>query len=227
MSNGDTTAPARPGRAPISVKWHHSTFEVALVSVQALTAAVTMVLAIVGALYVQDEQEDRRQARMTRAWNLLYETRGEIFHNVGQVEALQSLYESGANLREINMSSRYLQGVALPGAGLHRAIFKNSKLMEADLRRADLRQTTFVRANLTAAALDGADLRGAALASAELAAVRFGRADLEGASLANADLSGADLRRVRNLTAAQVAEACTDPDDPPILPQGFAPPPDC
>jgi hypothetical protein len=227
MSDGDTPAPERPARGPISVKWHHSTFEVALVSVQALTAAVTMVVALVGAIYVQQEHDDRRQARMTRAWNLIHSTQDEVFYNVGQVEALQSLFETGANLHEINMSSRFLQGIRLPGVDLYRANFRRGKLMQANLRGARLEHVEFVRANLMEASLDEADLRGANLAAADLSRARFRDADLEGANLADANLTGADLTGARGLVPEQIAKGCADPAEPPILPPGFTPPPAC
>ncbi len=217
----------RPARPPIAIKQQHSTFEVALVSVQALTAAVTMVIALVGAVYVQDEYHDRRQARMTRAWTLLYNTREELFHNVGQVEALQSLHESGANLREIDMSTRYLQGIVLNGASLYRATFQSSKMMEADLQGADLRQSSLSRTNLTRADLSGADLTDALLTGTNLTGARLARARLGGALLSGATLSGADLTGVRGLTADQIGETCADPADPPALPNGLPLPPAC
>lgn len=225
MSDSDRAAPRT--RDPISVKWHHSTFEVALVSVQGLTAAVTMIVALVGAIYVQQEHEDRAQARMTRAWTLIHSTQGELFYNVGQVEALQSLYETGANLHEINMSSRFLQGVQLPGVDLQRANFRHSKLMQANLRGALLERVDFVKANLTEADLEEADLRGAALSAADLARARFRNADFEGAIMGSNNLTGADFTGARGLVPEQFARSCADPAEPPILPAGLPPPPAC
>lgn len=196
-------------------------------SVQALTAAVTMIVALVGAVYVQQEHEDRRQARMTRAWNLIHSTQGEFFCNVGQVEALQSLYETGANLREINMSSRFLQGIRLPGVDRYRANFRHNKLMQANLRGARLRQVSFVSANLTGADLAEADLREASLASSDVSHARFRNADFEGAILSGANLTGADLTGARGLVAEQIAKSCADPAEPPILPAGLPSPPAC
>lgn len=228
MSDSDTTPPAPTRtRGPIPIKWHHSTFEVALVSVQALTTAVTMVVALVGAVYVQQEHEDRRQARMTRAWNLIHMTQGELFYNVGQVEALQSLFETDANLREINMSSRFLQGIQLPGVDLYRANFRHSKLMQANLRGARLGHVDFVRANLTGANLEGADLRGAALSASDLTRARFRDADFEGATISSTNLTGADFTGARGLVPEQIAKSCADPAEPAILPAGLPQPPAC
>lgn len=228
MGDDNTAAPTQPrARGPISIKWHHSTFEIALVSVQALTAAVTMIVALVGAVYVQQEHEDRRQARMTRAWNLIHMAEGELFYNVGQVEALQSLFETGANLREINMSSHFLQGIQLPGVDLYRANFRHSKLMQANLHGARLEQVDFVKANLTEADLEETDLRGASLASANLSRARFQGADFEGAILTNTNLTGTDFTGARGLVPEQFARSCADPAEPPVLPDGLPPPPAC
>jgi hypothetical protein len=231
----DTTAPVPSGedrrrptrRDPISVKWHHSVFEISLVSVQAVTAAITMMVAIVGALYVHGEHEDRRQARMTRAWTLLNETQEDGLHNFGQVEALQSLHGDGANLREIDMSARYLQGVILQGANLYASDFSGSKLMAADLRRTDLRHARFESAKLKGARFDGADLERADLGGADLAGAILRRAHLTGVNFNGLNLSGADLRGARGLTQTMLAKACVSPGQPALLPVEFQSPPYC
>ena len=214
-------------REPISVKWHHSMFEISLVSVQALTAAVTMVVAIVGALYVHDEHSDRQQARMTRAWSLLHETQDMRRHNVGQIEALQSLHGDGANLRELSLSERYLQGVRLPGADLQASDFTASRLMEADFEGAGLRQAVLERAWLQRADLSGADLTQANLSGTDLREANLRGADLSEANIYRADITGADLRQVLGLTQDMLAGTCAEADQPPKLPSGFAPPPPC
>ena len=220
--------PARPRRRdPIAIKWHHSMFEISLVSVQALTAAVTMVVALVGAVYVHGEHEDRRQARMTRAWTLLNDTSDARGHNVGQIEALQSLHADGANLREIDMAERYLQGVVLTGANLYAASFKRTRMTNANLRRTDLRWADFERAKLKDALLDGANLEGADLGGVDLAGASLRRANLTGVNFNGVHLSGTDLSGAKGLTQDMLARGCADPERPPILAPEFEPPPAC
>lgn len=214
-------------REPINIKWHHSMFEISLVSVQALTAAVTMVVAIVGALYVHDEHSDRQQARMTRAWSLLHETQDMRRHNVGQIEALQSLHGDGANLREMSLSERYLQGVQLPGANLYASDFTGSRLMDADFQDANLGQAILERAWLRRVNLSGADLTQANLSGTDLHEANLRGADLSEANIYRADITGADLRQIRGLTQDMLAGTCAKADQPPKLPNGFTPPPAC
>ena len=230
--SGSAQPGAAPGegpkrRSPIPIRWHHTGFDLTVASVQAAVAAVTMAIALLGAFFVHDEYQDRRQARMTRAWELLNDTREIRFFNVGQIEALQSLHLSGANLRRVNLESRYLEEIELRGGDFYGAHFSAANMAGADLREAVLQATRLDLANLTEARLDGADLSKAILSRARLIGASLRRVDLTEAVLAGTDLSGADLRRVRGLTAEQLAEACAKPEQPPELPDGLSPPPAC
>ncbi len=214
-------------RPPIPIRWHHTGFDLTVASVQASVAAVTMAIALLGAFFIHDEYQDRRQARMTRAWELLNDTREIRFFNVGQIEALQSLHLSGANLRRVNLESRYLEGIELRGADFYGAHFSAANLAGADLRDAVLQATRMDIVNLSAARLDGADMSQAILSRARLMDASLRGVDLTDAVLAGTNLSGANLRRARGLTSEQLAEACATPGRPPELPDGLPPPPAC
>ncbi len=214
-------------RSPIPIRWHHTGFDLTVASVQASVAAVTMAIALLGAFFIHDEYQDRRQARMTRAWELLNDTREIRFFNVGQIEALQSLHLSGANLRRVNLESRYLEGIELRGADFYGAHFSAANLAGADLRDAVLQATRLDIVNLTEARLDGADMSQAILSRARLIDASLRGVDLTEAVLAGTDLSGANLRRARGLTSEQLAEACATPERPPELPDGLPSPPVC
>lgn len=229
-------------RTPIPIQWHHSRFDLTVVSVQAMVATVTMSIALIGAFFIYDEYQDRRQARMTRAWGLLNDTREVRFFNVGQIEALQSLHLSGANLRYMKMESRFLEGIDLRGADVFGSHFSAANLSGADLRDTNLRLTRLDVSNLTSARLDHAVLVEAVVSRARMMEASLRNADLSGAILAGVDLTGADLHRaklvgtdlteadltgVSGLKDAQLAEACADADRPPTLPEGFTPPPLC
>jgi hypothetical protein len=101
---------------------------------------------------------------------------------------------------------------------------KLSKLaMTLSLRGRDLQSghfagTDFRKADLSRANLANADLRDARLDEARLREADLSRADLYGVSLRGADLSGATLEGARNLTQAQLEQACgADAKLPPDL----------
>ena len=48
QDDGSNAQPGRRGRPPIPIQWHHSKFDLTVVSVQAMVAGVTMALALVG-----------------------------------------------------------------------------------------------------------------------------------------------------------------------------------
>ena len=232
-SKDDSPTPQRPPgegtrqRSPIPIRWHHTGFDLTVASVQAAVAAVTMTIALLGAFFIHDEYQDRRQARMTRAWELLNDTREIRFFNAGQIEALQSLHLADANLRRVNLEGRYLEGIELRGGDFFGAHFSAANMVEADLRDAILKAARLDIANLTEARLDGADLSQAILSRARLIGASLRGVDLTAAVLAGTDLSGADLRRARGLTSEQLAEACATPERPPELPDGLPLPPAC
>jgi hypothetical protein len=87
-----------------------------------------------------------------------------------------------------------------------------------DLRFGDFRGADFRKADLSAANLADVDLRDARLDEARLRFADLSRAELDGASLRGADLSGATLDGARDLTRAQLGQACgTDAKLPPDL----------
>lgn len=123
-----------------------------------------------------------------------------------------------------NFRSAKLSRARLGGANLINCDFTDSDLSYANLERAKLRGVTFRQANLT-----NADLRGARLVDAD-----FTGADLSGAIISNADIPamarsglptlktsfcGANLKKARGLTMAQVSGA--EIDEATTLPQIF------
>jgi hypothetical protein len=120
-------------------------------------------------------------------------------------EALQPLI----NLEGVHIPKAYLSGAFLGGAYLHNADLSGADLTRAILRAANLSGADLTRAILRAASLFGADLSGANLSGA----------DLDYAHLGYADLSHADLSGAKNLTQAQLGDACGDKEtklDPPL-----------
>ena len=130
---------------------------------------------------------------------------------------------AGANLRKANLRYADLSGAdlsdarlldaGLRGARLFGATLTGSNLFGADLIFADLRGADLGYANIGDADLEGADLRGAVLGGANLRDAKLDGANLtsaglDGTILFGADLRGAKLRRARNLTQAQLDEAC-------------------
>jgi hypothetical protein len=113
-----------------------------------------------------------------------------------------------ATLTRANLSDANLSGADLTVANLVTAI-----LMRADLTNADLNT-----AGLGLADLRGASLRGAVLSGANLSRAFLNGANLERANLERANLSHADLSEAKDLTQAQLDQACgTDAKLPPGL----------
>ena len=147
---------------------------------------------------------------------------------------LREVKFQGADLRRAN-----LQGVDFFRADLQRVEFFSADLQGASLYRANLEGVRAREANFHGADLFDADVRGVDLFSADLQETNFYRAHLELASLHRANLLGADLRRAdllgtelrgaklqeadlstaKNLTQAQLDEACGDADTK--LPSGL------
>ena len=177
---------------------------------------VSTIAAIVGLLFIYSEYEDRKDARIARAWTLIHQTY-RAPGNVGQIAALESLYRDGANLWYINLHHAFLRGAQLPGADLRAAALTYADLRDADLSDADL-------------------------SDADLTCADFDRADLRNTTLTGTNLTAANLREARNLTQRQLDEACANPYDPDVHkpiracrrngnPRGFPPdikpPPTC
>lgn len=130
---------------------------------------------------------------------------------------------SDADLRGANLRSADLSDADLHGAGLNRAHLNNATLFDANLVGANLSSvdlgggtyqlTILIRANLSSANLGSAYLSDAHLSDAHLNYANLSRADLSRADLIDADLRGAELRGAdltgaKNLTQAQLDEAC-------------------
>lgn len=118
----------------------------------------------------------------------------------------------------------------LPGAKLARRVFRRERLRDADLSSADLRKAHFDGVNarrirlrnarmaraymrgcdFAHANLRGADLRGAHLIDVDLREADLRGANLQGSRLDDSNLRGAKLQGARNLTQAQLDEACGD-----------------
>ena len=184
------------------------------------------------------EAEDRQNARMVRAWQLLKSSVGET-GNVGQITAPETLYIDGADLRNLSLGCVNLMGKKVPPCMYLARVYLGPIISDEIVRKADLFLANFSGADLNwadlrGANMDEADLRGADLFEADLRGAVIYDANLSGASLiganlSGANLSGANLSRVifseANLSGADfenatgapdLSESCADPDDPPI-----------
>jgi uncharacterized protein YjbI with pentapeptide repeats len=148
---------------------------------------------------------------------------------------------SGSNLSDTDLSKADLSNAKFSRADLSRADLSKANLSRADLsdmdlRRAKLSDVSLSGANLSRADLSGANLWGSDLSEANLSNANLSRTDLLRADLSNADISGAkfsganlsraNLSGARNLTQEQLNQAYLfDPTHPPMLPDGFKPPP--
>jgi uncharacterized protein YjbI with pentapeptide repeats len=119
---------------------------------------------------------------------------------------------SGADLRGVELSDEFLQGVRMSYVDLRGANLAGANLGDDDLgygailRSADLRGAVLIDAsliftNFAEADLSDADLRYAHLGMADLRKAKLQNADLRGASLEEAALKGA------NLTGADLTDA--------------------
>lgn len=183
---------------------------------------------------LQDRQEERavRKARVLAEVALL-----KLEHGPQASPAIRSslevLVEQGVNLRGIDLQAIDLRGAKLRGAKLSHANLGNALAWTADFSESDLTFASFegalmpeanfraaylARANLRSAKLQRSDLSSADLSESSLRGATFDGTDFAGATLAGADLSAAEMRNARNLTQAQVDEACWDLENLPILP---------
>ncbi|MDX1691338.1 MAG: pentapeptide repeat-containing protein [Acidimicrobiia bacterium] len=120
-------------------------------------------------------------------------------------------------LDEMDLLARY--DVSYEGLDLRSAELKDVDLAGAEFEDADLAGADLEGANLAGADFEGANLSGADLKDAVLSGASFEDAELGRALLDHADLRGADLREVRGLSAARLAEACFDATT--LLPDGL------
>jgi len=159
---------------------------------------------------------------------------------------------SEVKLQGVNFSFSNLSNTSFFGATLSNSFFDRTDLSYARLDRADLRGSWLPKANLCNSSLSNSNMSGAKLLEANLNGADLSKANMSGANISGASfedafLNGTDLRGVYGLTQSQLDNACiyehlmvwTYPEDdprggiaranssPPILPQGFNPPPFC
>ena len=147
---------------------------------------------------------------------------------------------NGANFQNANMEQAFLinadlRRAHLQGADLELAHLEKADLFEADLQKANLLHAhleqayllgaDLQKANLFGAHLEKANLAGAHLENADLREAHLEKADLAGAHLEKADLRGVYLGGVKNLTQAQLNQACVDENT--TLPKGLTRPEPC
>lgn len=136
----------------------------------------------------------------------------------------------GVNFRDATLSDATIRG-----AQLNRSDFSSARLQRADLsggefKGSDFSQTEFTnaeasRANFTDAIFSLAKLHhtnfnNAIFIAAQLQFTEFGTADVSNVDFTAANFSGADLRRVRGITQAQLDQGCGNSDTQ--LPSGMS-----
>jgi hypothetical protein len=138
---------------------------------------------------------------------------------IGRRDASRDVDGGVLNLRNLDLGDARLDRASLAArsgrpakVNLRYAHLAGAHLRDARLASADLTQALLIDANLK-----GADLTGARLVRADLRLVH-----LDGVTLKHADLSGADLRSVQGLVAAQLTEAQWDAET--RWPAGLVPP---
>ncbi len=129
---------------------------------------------------------------------------------------LEGVVLGGANLERANLEGAHLEQAYLGGLPPEAKAFVGTHLNHAILIEAHLEGAVFINSNFEGACLANAHLQGAVLISSNLA----------DALLEGANLEGTHLATVRNLTQSQLDAAyISDAENPPILPDGFKPPP--
>jgi len=111
-----------------------------------------------------------------------------------KTNACQECDLSGANLKEVKLTSADLRGANLIGANL-----ENANLSGANLTNSNLANVNFSNTNLS-----GANLSGANLVEANLGNTNLSEADLKYANLVSANFNGTKLRDA-DLSAANLA----------------------
>ncbi len=138
----------------------------------------------------------------------LHECVPERCGNLGNPES--GIKGNRINLREANLGRADLTGANLRGAELRGAELVEANLGEATLWGANLWGANLRGADLQKAYLREANLRGADLRGADLRGADLWVADLQKANLTEADLGEANLKDTKNLTQAQIDQACVD-----------------
>jgi len=165
------------------------------------------------------ESGERRQQKHYQAWQVINTAQGKG-GNGGRLDALQQLNEDHVPLTGVDVSTAFLQNVALEGAELRRATFHAADVRNARLRNAVLADADLSSANLRQADLRGADLSGATLTDSDLALADLRGANLANAMLEKADLRGADLSSITDWQSIQSIELA-NVDGVKNAPKGF------
>jgi hypothetical protein len=170
---------------------------------------------LVAVVFYFSESGNRIKQKHYQAWQVINTAQGKGGSG-GRIEALQELNADKVPLVGVDVSSAFLQGLKLERANLLRADFS-----AADLRGSDLQSADFTNANLHFANLRESNLKNTSFQSANMTDVDLWGSDLSGAKLDDADMSGADLRfadlrdiqwkRLKKVTAANIAGAKNPP----------------
>ena len=141
-----------------------------------------------------------------------------------------------ANLTRVDATGSRFEDADLTKANGYRAVFdevtlKNSNLTKSEFFRASFREAQIADVDWSKSELGRVDFRAAKLANVDfsftnLSRVEFGSAqldkvDFEGAYTYLTRIEGVDLRKVQNLTQAQLDQSCGDSKT--NLPQGLTP----
>lgn len=171
---------------------------------------------LVAVVFYFSESGNRIKQRHYQAWQVINTAQGKGGSG-GRIEALQELNADGVPLVGVDVSSAFLQGLKLERANLLRADFS-----AADVRRSDLQSAEFASANLHSANFREGNLENASFQSADMTDADLWGSNLAGAKLDDADLSGADLRfadlrnvswkKLKKVTAANIAGVKNAPE---------------
>jgi hypothetical protein len=164
---------------------------------------------LVAVVFYFSESGNRIKQRHYQAWQVINTAQGKGGSG-GRIEALQELNADKVPLVGVDVSSAFLQGLKLEQANLLRADFS-----AADLRGSDLESADFTNANLHSANFREGNLENASFQSADMTDADLSGSNLSGAKLDDADISGADLRfadlrniqwkRLKKMTASNIA----------------------
>jgi uncharacterized protein YjbI with pentapeptide repeats/DNA polymerase III epsilon subunit-like protein len=131
-------------------------------------------------------------------------------------DMIEELFNSGSDLRGMDLSNTLLDGKKLSGANLSGANMQFSRLRGIDLSDSDLTGAILEEAGMGMANLSGANMSEADLARANMLQANMTGANLSGASMVKAsmieaDLTGADLTKASmkdaDLTQAKLVDA--------------------
>lgn len=187
-------------------------------AIQSVAGIGTFLVALVGALFVLGEYEDQRQARITRAWQLLHEAKEEAdrelqralevpIHRMIQLTANGGRCSRQSSWPDYDAPSKSENPCDLRNSFSDLAPKTQMRVLDALITTTRHQShgqinalETLVRehistngANLAGFVLDGANLRGASLQSAQLMFASLVGTDLSGADLSRADLTQANL----------------------------------